>query len=98
MGNDGSDNERQPIAVAMGWVSKITTVALEMVLPGIGGQWLDERWGTNFLALLGFALGLTVGLMHLIQMTKRFGPQGAKTSSKTDADHDDRNDSEGTQP
>ena len=35
------------MALAMEWVAKITTVGLEMVLPGIGGHYLDERLGTE---------------------------------------------------
>jgi hypothetical protein len=57
------------MALAIEWVSKITTVALEMVLPGLLGTWLDKRWGTSFLALAGFALGITVAIWHLLKMT-----------------------------
>jgi hypothetical protein len=64
------EDKRPPMAVAMEWVSQITTVVAEMVLPGVGGQWLDNKWGTNFLGLLGFALGLPLGIWHLIQMTR----------------------------
>lgn len=53
----------------MEWVSRVTTVALEIVLPGLGGYWLDQRFGTGFLVIVGFALGLTVGLWHLLKMT-----------------------------
>jgi hypothetical protein len=60
----------------MEWVSQITTVVAVMVLPGLAGQWLDDRWGTGFLALVGFALGLTVGIWHLITMTR---PRGRGT-------------------
>jgi hypothetical protein len=62
--------KRDPMALAMEWVAKITTVSLEMVLPGVFGQWLDSKWGTGFLALAGFALGIAVGMWHLLQMTK----------------------------
>jgi hypothetical protein len=58
----------------MEWVSQITTVVAEMVVPGLAGQWLDKRWGTGFLTLLGFALGLSLGIWHLIAMTR---PRGA---------------------
>lgn len=58
------------MAEATNWASKITTVALEMVLPGLAGWWLDHRFGTGFLSLLGFALGVSVGILHLIVMTK----------------------------
>ena len=79
----GPPEKLQPYAVAMEWVAKITTVALEMVLPGIGGTWLDKRFGTSFLALLGFAFGLTAGIWHLLLMTK------TATKRKGPADSDD---------
>jgi hypothetical protein len=59
-----------PIGLAIGWVAKITTVALEMVLPAALGAWADNRWGTRFFALVGLAVGMTVGIWHLLQMTK----------------------------
>ena len=59
-----------PVALAMEWVSKITTVALEMVLPAIGGRYLDQRLGTKYWALAGLVLGFSVGIWHLLQMTK----------------------------
>jgi len=58
------------MAVALVWVSRITTVGLEMVLPGLAGHWLDQRFGTQFLAIAGFAFGLTAGIWHLIIMTR----------------------------
>ena len=54
----------------MNWVSKITTIGLEMVLPGLVGLWLDSQLETGFLGLLGFALGGPLGIWHLIAMTK----------------------------
>ena len=66
----GRDDSRPPLLVAQEWLTQITTVVLEMLLPGLAGQWLDHRWGTKFLTLVGFALGLTVGIWHLIAMTR----------------------------
>jgi hypothetical protein len=60
-----------PFAVAMEWVTKITTVGLEMVLPAIGGAYLDKRIGTTYWALIGVVLGMTVGMWHLLQMTRK---------------------------
>jgi hypothetical protein len=54
----------------MEWSSRIFAVSLEMVLPGLAGQWLDKRWGTGFLALVGFALGITLAIWHLLVMTR----------------------------
>ena len=59
------------MAAATNWVSRITTVALEMVLPGLAGLWLDNQLGTRFLSLTGFALGVPLSIWHLITMTKR---------------------------
>jgi F0F1-type ATP synthase assembly protein I len=58
------------MALALEWVAKITTVGVAMVLPGIAGHFLDERLGTSYFALIGFALGLVVGLWHMIRWTK----------------------------
>ena len=65
-----SGDKRPPMAVAMQWVSQITTIVMEMVLPGLAGQWLDNRWGTKFLALAGFGIGMATAIWHLIALTK----------------------------
>lgn len=66
-----SPDQPSPMAAAMEWVSRIFAVALEMVLPGLAGIWLDERLGTGFLVLLGFGLGIALGIWHLLAMSKR---------------------------
>jgi hypothetical protein len=54
----------------MEWVGRIMALALEMVLPGLGGTWLDGRWGTRpVLTIAGFLLGTVGGLGHLLWMT-----------------------------
>ena len=62
-----------PLASAMEWVAKITTVALEMVVPAVGGGYLDRWLGTNYWALVGLVLGVVLGMWHLLQMTKAAG-------------------------
>jgi F0F1-type ATP synthase assembly protein I len=58
------------MAAAMEWVSRITALALEMVLPGLAGTWLDDRWGTRpALTIIGFLLGMVGGIVHLLRMT-----------------------------
>jgi len=76
------DERRPPLAVAMEWSSRVFAVALEMILPGLGGQWLDRRWGTSFLALLGFALGVSLGIWHLLVMSRQDG-RGGKGRDKS---------------
>lgn len=84
----GSPENQHPFAVAMEWVAKITTVALEMVLPGILGSWLDQKWGTGFLALVGFGLGVSVAIWHLIVMT-RIPPRTPKSGTHDDSSASD---------
>ena len=81
-----SNHDRPPWAEAMTWVSRIMTVGLEMTVPGVLGHWLDQRWGTSFLALTGFAFGLAVGLWHLLRMTSQM-------ESTQDAHHESDQDS-----
>jgi hypothetical protein len=66
-------NPINPIGRAMEWVTKITTVGLEMMLPALGGGWLDKRLGTNYWALVGVVLGVTLGIWHLLLMTRATG-------------------------
>jgi Putative F0F1-ATPase subunit Ca2+/Mg2+ transporter len=64
-------DDRSQTAKAYQWASRIMIVALEMVLPGLAGNWVDQRLGTKILfTLLGFAGGCTAAVMHLIRMTR----------------------------
>jgi hypothetical protein len=49
-----------------------------MCLPGLGGQWLDRLWGTHFIGLAGFVLGLVVGVAYLIAITRAAEAQRQK--------------------
>ena len=63
------DRRRRPIVVAMEWVSKITTISLEMALPPLAGHWLDDRWGTApWMLVAGALLGMAVSALHLRQL------------------------------
>jgi len=57
------------MAEALEWVSRITSVGIVMVAPGLAGDWLDKRLGTGFLSLLGFGVGIAAGVTFLIWMT-----------------------------
>ena len=65
-----SPDRRPPMTVALEWVSRVMAVVVVMVGPGLLGNWLDNRWGTGFLTVLGFAVGLTVGTAYLLALTK----------------------------
>ena len=64
-------NDPSPVAEAMTWVARITAVGMMMVLPGLGGLWLDKHLGIGFLGLVGFAAGMIGGLTYLIAMTRQ---------------------------
>jgi len=62
-----------------------------MVLPGLGGQWLDDRWGCRpLLTFLGFAFGLSAGIWHLTLLTKSPALNKAKKGSPDDGSSDQR--------
>ena len=63
-------DDRSPLARAMAWTSHVTTISLEMVVPGVIGLWIDQKLGTGMLFLvLGVLLGLGMGMWHLIKLT-----------------------------
>ena len=65
-------DDRAGFAIASHWVSRIMTISLEMVLPGMVGLWLDRRTGTlPLLTIIGFGLGMTTAIWHLLRLTKR---------------------------
>lgn len=67
-----SPDDRSPAAQAAQWTSRIMTVCLEMVLPGLAGYWLDGKLGTKVLfMLIGFALGSFAAVKHLIALTRK---------------------------
>lgn len=64
-------DDRSQTARAYQWATRIMIVSLEMVLPGLAGNWVDRQIGTVILfTLLGFAGGCTAAVMHLIRMTR----------------------------
>ena len=73
-----------PVGDAMGWVARIIAAGLIMVLPGLGGNWVDQRLGTHFVALLGFAVGIAWSLVYLLAITRTTTPNPT-TRSKPEA-------------
>ena len=64
-----------PLALGFEWAARVFAAVAMMCLPGLGGQWLDKRWGTGFLALSGFAIGLVGGMAYLIRATQSLDRQ-----------------------
>ena len=54
--------------------SRITTIALEMVLPALAGYGLDRWLGSGFVFLLvGIVLGFAVSLSSLLRLARLTG-------------------------
>jgi ATP synthase protein I len=70
---DNSPDDQSSYANAMAWVSRITSISMEMVVPGLIGYYILDRWlGTKVLFLiLGLILGLIGGIWQLIRLTKQ---------------------------
>lgn len=87
---------RSSLAEAHLWVSRLTTVSLEMALPAFFGHWLDKKWGTTpILTAIGALLGFIGGLTHLLQMAKEAERRELKSKNqsakKNDSISDDEN-------
>jgi F0F1-type ATP synthase assembly protein I len=62
----------------MAWVARLTTIALEMVLPGVLGYGIDRWWSTGYLfTISGFVLGFVVALIHLVRIAADDAPPAA---------------------
>ena len=78
------------MAQAVAWSSRVMTISLEMVLPGMLGHWIDQKLGTVMLFLvLGVILGMTAGLIHLV----RLGSATNRDASADQAGSDEPDDS-----
>lgn len=83
MNDPGNESRGRAMSEAFNWVGRVMAVAVEMVLPGVAGYWLDGVWKTGFLAPVGFVLGLVMGMAHLIVMAQ------ASARSKTGTRRED---------
>lgn len=82
------EDQRPPMAVAMEWVSKITTVAVMMVLPAFAGYWADSRWGTDpWFLIIGASLGFATALLQLTRMVNGAGDRKLR-GRELDADRE----------
>lgn len=78
-------DDRTALAQAWAWSTRIMSAALEMVLPAVGGYWLDQKLGSVAVFLiLGVILGMTAGLYHLVKMAQPPEPKGPGEKSVPD--------------
>ena len=61
--------------VAMRWANLVTTIGLMIVIPPLGGWWLDGYWGTApWLLVVGVVLGFLgflSGMRDLLRLANR---------------------------
>jgi F0F1-type ATP synthase assembly protein I len=77
-------DQPSPFGLAAEWVARLTMVGMEMVVFGLGGLWLDKHWATEPLfALVGFAVGIGIGIVHLLVMTAPGRKKGRRTGDSS---------------
>ena len=82
---DESRDDRSPLALAYGWAVRITSISLEMVVPGLIGLWIDRQLGTVLLFLvLGVIVGFTTGMLHLIRLAAAASRRGPSPRTSSD--------------
>ena len=66
--NSGED-DRSPVSKAVGISSQITTIGMMMIIPAIGGYFLDQWLGTFVLmTVLGLFLGVASSVIQLSRL------------------------------
>jgi hypothetical protein len=68
------DDAASPVGDAFAWASRILAIGLAMFLPGVGGNWLDDRLGTRFLGPVGLIFGFTAALVWLVRIGNSVKP------------------------
>ena len=74
-------DDRSPISKAVGIASQITTIGMMMVIPAIGGYFLDQWLGTYvLLTVVGLFLGVASAAIQLSRLVRHLN---AETSQQT---------------
>jgi hypothetical protein len=63
-------HDAAPIAEASVWLNRAFSIVLQMIVPGLAGYWLDQRWGTQVLALVGGGRGLALAVWSLTRLAQ----------------------------
>jgi len=71
-------DDRSPVAAAFALASRIMTIAVGMVVPGVIGFWLGHKVGAPALfTLLGCGIGVSMGVWQLVRLAN----SGSDTNS-----------------
>ncbi len=81
------------VDLAATWLSRVITILLIMVGPGLLGAYLDRRWQTGWLMPTGFVVGTMLGIAGLLLLSAVHPiPDGDPTKYVPFEDTDDRSD------
>lgn len=65
--------ENREVADALILVLQIgITMLVPILLCFIGGAWLDQHFGTKWIGVIGFVLGVIAGFQNVYRLVKRF--------------------------
>lgn len=65
-------DDRSPMAQAIDTASQVFTACLMMVLPGIGGFYLDKYLQTSIVfTVLGFLFGFAAGALQIMKIVQK---------------------------
>ncbi len=95
---DGPPTDRKAPAEAAASYSRVITIAMEMVAPGLLGIWIDRKVGTEVAFTVGgFVLGMVLGLYQLVAFAREQArkntqedPAGIDTTKPHDTNKDNR--------
>jgi len=91
---DGSDSSLY--AHLYQWSARMTTIALEMVIPALIGIWLDRLLGTvALLTVLGIFFGMALGFWQLLKIAREASNVGTNIGVDKSSDTGDNGQSSG---
>lgn len=81
--NSGDDNRAKSKEGGWNAFGLISAIGLDLAICTVGGtylgMWLDKTFGTGpWLLLLGILLGMTAGILGIVQLLKAFGPESKR--------------------
>jgi|TARA_B100000530_G_scaffold308513_1_gene233702 F0F1-type ATP synthase assembly protein I len=69
--------KRSSLAEAYDLVSRVLTCVMVMILPGIGGGYLDNHYDTSYMMVAGWIIGPPFGLWQLIKLANSVGQENS---------------------
>ena len=74
-----SSDDRSPLAKALDKATEVFTACLMMVLPGIGGYYVDDYLNTLVtFTILGFLFGLVAGTWQILKIVNQQNSESTK--------------------